>query len=64
VLLTSLIRQPHRRRFNPIMVAGARAAYLSGDGFGLWELAFTIVATYCAYRGLQSPPGAWPAGGR
>lgn len=36
------------------MVAGAGAAYLSGGGFGPWELAFTAVMTYCAYRGLES----------
>jgi Family of unknown function (DUF6010) len=54
VLLNSLIREPQRRRFNAIMVAGAGAAYLSGGGFGPWEVAFTTVATYCAYRGLES----------
>lgn len=54
VLLMSLIREPHRRRLNAVMVAGAGAAYLSGGGLGLWEFAFTAVATYCAYRGLES----------
>ncbi|MFI6080628.1 DUF6010 family protein [Streptomyces sp. NPDC051217] len=54
VCLMSLIREPHRRRFNAIMVAGAGAAYLSGGGFGAWEFAFTVVVTYCAYRGLDS----------
>ncbi|WP_371781098.1 DUF6010 family protein [Streptosporangium subroseum] len=54
VCLMSLIREPHRRRFNAIMVAGAGAAYLSGGGFGPWEFAFTAVMTYCAYRGLES----------
>ncbi|WP_205719049.1 DUF6010 family protein [Actinomadura geliboluensis] len=53
-LLMSLIREPHRRRFNAIMVAGAGAAYLSGGGFGGWEFLFTAVATYVAYRGLES----------
>lgn len=54
VTLMSLIREPHRRRFNAIMVAGAGAAYLSGGGFGAWEFAFTALITYCAYRGLDS----------
>lgn len=54
VLVSSLIREPHRRRFNAVMVAGAGAAYLSGGGFGPWEFAFTIVVTYCAFRGLES----------
>jgi hypothetical protein len=53
VALNSLLREPHRRKFNAIMVAGAGAAYLSG-GFGAWELAFTAAVTYCAYRGLES----------
>jgi hypothetical protein len=55
VVLMSLIREPHRRSFNAIMVAGAGAAYLSsGGGFGPWEFAFTAAVTYCAYRGLRS----------
>jgi len=54
VCLMSLIREPHRRRLNALMIAGAGAAYLSGGGFGPWELAFTVVVTYCAYRGLDS----------
>ncbi|MFD3308803.1 DUF6010 family protein [Streptomyces sp. NPDC058656] len=53
-LLMSLIREPHRRRFNAIMVAGAGAAYLSGGGMGGWEFAFTAVVAYVAYRGLDS----------
>lgn len=54
VVLMSLIREPHRRRFNAVMVAGAGAAYLSGGGLGIWEFAFTAVVTYVAYRGLES----------
>ncbi len=55
VVLMSLIREPHRRSFNAIMVAGAGAAYLSsGGGFGPWEFAFAAAVTYCAYRGLRS----------
>ncbi|MGA6166412.1 DUF6010 family protein [Amycolatopsis magusensis] len=54
VCLNSLIREPNRRRFNAVMIAGAGAAYLSGGGFGPWELAFTAVVTYVAYRGLDS----------
>ncbi|MEV0660438.1 DUF6010 family protein [Actinomadura luteofluorescens] len=50
----SLIREPHRRRFNAVMVAGAGAAYLSGGGLGGWEFLFTTAVTYCAYRGLES----------
>lgn len=53
-LLMTLIREPHRRRFNAIMLAGAGAAYLSGGGLGGWEFAFTAVVTYVAFRGLDS----------
>ncbi|MDQ0845844.1 DUF6010 family protein [Streptomyces sp. V1I6] len=53
-LAMSLIREPHRRRFNAIMVAGAGAAYLSGGGLGGWEFLATAVITYVAYRGLES----------
>ncbi|WP_405957732.1 DUF6010 family protein [Streptomyces phaeochromogenes] len=53
-LLMSLIREPHRRRVNAIMIAGAGAAYLSGGGMGGWEFAFTAVVAYVAYRGLDS----------
>jgi hypothetical protein len=54
VSLCSLLREPTRRKFNAIFVAGAGAAYLSGGGFGVWEFAFTAVITYLAYRGLGS----------
>ncbi|BCL20078.1 DUF6010 family protein [Streptomyces tuirus] len=53
-LLMSLIEEPHRRRFNAIMVGGAGAAYLSGGGFGPWELPFVALTAYVAYRGLES----------
>ncbi|ONI79996.1 hypothetical protein ALI144C_22865 [Actinosynnema sp. ALI-1.44] len=50
----SLVREPHRRRLNAVAVGGAGAAYLSGGGMGGWEIAFTVVMTYVAYRGLES----------
>ncbi|MBV7671732.1 hypothetical protein STHAL_19995 [Streptomyces halstedii] len=52
--LMSLVKEPHRRHFNAIMVGGAGAAYLSGGGFGLWELPFVALMAYVAYRGLDS----------
>lgn len=52
--LMSVLREPTRRRFNAIMVAGAGAAYLSSGSFGPWEFVFTAAITYCAYRGLES----------
>ncbi|HEV7732626.1 MAG TPA: DUF6010 family protein [Candidatus Binatia bacterium] len=53
VCLVSLIPEPARRRFMAIGVAGAGATYLNG-GFGPWELVFCGVATWVAYRGLES----------
>ena len=53
ISISSLLKEPDRRNFNAIMVAGAGAAYLSG-GFGPWEFAFTTVVTYCAFRGLKN----------
>ncbi|MFC5956212.1 DUF6010 family protein [Streptomyces pratens] len=53
-LLMSFVREPHRRRLNAVMLAGAGAAYLSGGGLGGWEFAFTALITYMAFRGLDS----------
>ena len=50
---TSTFKEPHRRNFNAIMIAGAGAAYLNG-GLGIWEFAFTAVVTSCAYKGFTS----------
>ena len=55
IFLVSLLKEPTRQRFMAIFVAGAGAAYLNG-GLGLWEFLFTGVATYVAYRGLESYP--------
>jgi Family of unknown function (DUF6010) len=53
ISLCSLFREPNRRNFNAVFVAGAGAAYLSG-GFGVLEFVFLAAVTYCAYRGLGS----------
>src|SRR2546430_7291250 len=50
---TSAFKEPQRRNFNAIMIAGAGAAYLNG-GLGLWECAFTAAMTACAYQGLHA----------
>jgi hypothetical protein len=50
---TSAFKEPQRRNFNAIMIAGAGDAYLNG-GLGLWEFAFTALVTYCAYKGLKT----------
>jgi hypothetical protein len=51
ILLCGLLREPARRRFSAIFIAGAGAAYLGG-GLGVWEFAFCAVMTFVAYRGL------------
>ncbi len=53
ILLVSLIKEPTRQSLMAIFVAGAGAAYLNG-GLGLWEFAFTTVATIVAWLGLRS----------
>lgn len=53
VVVMSLVKEPRRRTFNVIFLAGASGVYLSG-GFGLWELLYPAVATPIAYLGLRS----------
>jgi hypothetical protein len=52
ILLCALLREPGRRRFSAITLAGAGAAYLNG-GLGVWEFGFCAVMTLVAYRGLE-----------
>jgi Family of unknown function (DUF6010) len=52
IALCSLLKEPGRRNFSAIMIAGAGAAYLNG-GLGIWEFAFCSLLTFIAYRGLQ-----------
>jgi hypothetical protein len=53
VLLMSLVREPARRTFNAVLVAGTAGVYLSG-GFGLWELIYPAIVTPIVYLGLSS----------
>jgi len=54
VLVMSFVREPARRNYNAILVAGASGVYLSG-GLGLWELLYPAVAGgVVAYLGLRS----------
>jgi uncharacterized protein DUF6010 len=52
ILLCALLKEPARRNFSAIMLAGAGAAYLGG-GLGVWEFGFCALMTFIAYRGLQ-----------
>jgi hypothetical protein len=61
ILALSLVKEPARHTLNALIVAGASSAYLAG-GFGLWELAYPVVATPIVYAGLRSYrwlAGAW-----
>jgi hypothetical protein len=53
VLVMSLVKEPTRRTFNAIFVAGASGVYLSG-GFGPWELLYPAIVTPVVYFGLRS----------
>ena len=53
VLLMSTVREPARRTFNAVLVAGTAGVYLSG-GFGLWELMYPVIVTPILYLGLRS----------
>ena len=54
ILLCSLLKEPNRRNFMAILAGGAGAAYLSGGGFGIWEVVFCATMTIPAYKGLRS----------
>jgi hypothetical protein len=53
IFLVSLFREPGRRKFSAVFLAGAGAAYLSG-GLGLAEFVFCALITFLAYRGLDN----------
>jgi hypothetical protein len=53
VLVMSLVKEPARRTFNAIIVAGASGVYLS-SGFGPWEWLYFAIATPVAYLALRS----------
>jgi Family of unknown function (DUF6010) len=53
ISLCSLLKEPKRRDFMAIMIAGAGAAYLRG-GLGKSEFVFTALVTWVAYKGLHS----------
>ncbi|GAB2574972.1 hypothetical protein Aab01nite_14980 [Paractinoplanes abujensis] len=54
IVVNSLISEPHRQRFNALLIAGAGGTYISGGEFGLGELAFAAVMVAVAYLGLRS----------
>jgi hypothetical protein len=54
VLLMSHVPQPTRRTLYAAIAVGASGVYISGGGFGVWELLCPLVAMPMAYRGLAS----------
>ena len=53
VLAMSLVKEPARRRFNAVFLAGASGVYLSG-GFGPWELLYPALMAPIVYLALDS----------
>jgi hypothetical protein len=54
VLIMSLVKEPSRRTVNAMLTAGLTGVYMSGGGFGVWELLFPVVTLPLAYAGLRS----------
>jgi hypothetical protein len=54
VVLMGFVRESVRRPLNALIVAGASGAYLSGGGFGIWEILYPVLAMPFAYAGLRS----------
>src|ERR1044071_5852620 len=54
IMLMARVREPARQTVSAMLTAGLTGVYLSGGGFGLWELVFPVVALSLAYRGLRS----------
>ena len=50
--LCSRLKEPDRRNFSAILVAGAGGAYFNG-GFGVFEYIFSCVLLFTAYRGFS-----------
>lgn len=52
IILSSLIKEPHRQKLSAIIVSGAGAAYLS-SGLGVWEFVFCTLIAFLAFKGLN-----------
>ena len=51
ITLMSLLKEPSRQKLNAIIIGVAAGVYFNG-GLGIWEIPFTLIITYCGYRGL------------
>ncbi len=55
IVVMSFVKEPARRRYNALLVAGASGVYISGGGLGVWEVAFAAIAGgVVSYLGLRS----------
>src|SRR5262245_57657841 len=54
IVIMSMVKEPARRTVNAILTAGLTGIYISGGGFGIWELLFPVVTLPMAYAGLRS----------
>ncbi|MGV3619372.1 MAG: DUF6010 family protein [Archangium sp.] len=54
VLAMSRVPEPLRLKVNGAAVMGASGLYVSGGGFGVWELVYCAVAAFVGYRALTS----------
>ncbi len=52
--LMSRVPEPLRLRLNAVLAIGVCGAYLSGGGFGPWELVYPVALTPIAYRSMAS----------
>ncbi len=54
ILAMRKVPEPLRLRLNAILVIGVCGAYLSGGGFGVWEVSYPLIATPIALLALRS----------
>ena len=52
IALTSLLREPTRKQFSALMIAGAGFVYFGG-GFRFWEVAYGAFFLWLAFRSLS-----------
>jgi len=50
----SLVPEPARHKLNLLLVAGVSGVYISGGGFGVWELAYPALMMPVLYLALNS----------
>lgn len=54
VVLMRRVPEPLRLKLNGAAVMGASGLYVSGGGFGIWELVYTAFAAFIGFRALTS----------